>query len=328
MSMMHAYLRELSHAFGAAWTQFWFTPRDPFVLCLLRVLAGIVALYYVVSHSADLVRWFGPDGILNASATQQLTGADQLRYSFHYSFLYLAETPTSLWILHGASILVLAAYTLGAWSRWTSILALIVVLAYVHRAPLLTGQFEPVLTLLLAYLSLAPTGCYMSLDAVRARRRPNLLQRPGASQTDINLSVLANISTRLIQLHLAGLCLMTGLNMLAADTWWAGEGVWWLIARSESRLVDFTSLAHVPLVVNAWSHAIVAYLLLFGVLVWHRLARPLLLVLGIFVWTSLALITGQIAWCVTMLLASLAFLEPDQLRALSRRIGSPSVKVG
>ena len=242
MHTMRAYFGELSREFGAAWTRFWFTPRDSVVLCLVRILTGIVALYYIVSHSADLVRWFGPDGILNASTTQRLTGAEQLRYSFHYSYLYLAETPASLWILHGAGLLVVLAFTLGLWSRLTSIGALIVVLAYVHRAPLITGQLEPVLTMLLAYLCLAPTGRHFSLDAVWARHRLKKLGPLAWLWTDTQLSLGANISTRLIQLHLAGFCLMTGLNMLAADTWWAGEGVWWLIARTDSRLVDLTGL--------------------------------------------------------------------------------------
>ncbi len=315
MHTMRAYFGELSREFGTAWTRFWFTPRDSVVLCLVRVLTGIVALYYIVSHSADLVRWFGPDGILNASTTQRLTGAEQLRYSFHYSYLYLAETPASLWILHGAGLLVVLAFTLGLWSRLTSIGALIVVLAYVHRAPMITGQLEPVLTMLLAYLCLAPTGRHFSLDAVWARHRLKKLGPLAGQWTDTQLSLGANISTRLIQLHLAGFCLMTGLNMLAADTWWAGEGVWWLIARTDSRLVDLTGLAHAPLVVNFWSHAIVAYLFLFGLLAWHRLARPILLVLGVLVWVSLALVTGLVAWCVTMLVASLAFVEPRQILA-------------
>ena len=38
----------------------------------LRILAGTLALYLVVSHSADLVTWFGPDGILSVDTTMEL----------------------------------------------------------------------------------------------------------------------------------------------------------------------------------------------------------------------------------------------------------------
>ncbi len=111
---------------------------------------------------------------------------------------------------------------------------------------------------------------------------------------------------------------MIGLNMLAGDVWWSGEAVWWLIARSESRLVDLTGLSHSFLLVNIWTHGVVAYQLAFGTLVWNRLARPLLLGLGVLVWFSLALVTGLVAWCVMMLAASLVFVDPTWLRRLLR----------
>ena len=180
---------------------------------------------------------------------------------------------------------------------------------------MLTAQLEPVLTMVTAYLCLAPTGRYLSLDAVLGRNKRLRSRRMiGADLHKRSLS--ANISTRLIQLHVAGFYLMIGLNMLAADVWWAGEAIWWLIARSESRLVDLTGLANWFLVVNVWTHAVVAYLLSFGLLAWHRLARPLLLVLGLIIWMSLAVITGLVLWCVMMCLAGLIFVEPDQFRRL------------
>jgi hypothetical protein len=97
--------------------------------------------------------------------------------------------------------------------------------------------------------------------------------------------------------------------MLAADTWWAGEAMWWLAARSETRLVDVSDWIPSMLVINAWTHVTVTYLLVFGILVWNRLARPILLVLGVPIWISLALASGLVAWCLAMGVASLAFVD-------------------
>ena len=318
MNDIREYFRQLFAACGSAWTRFWFTPRDAFTVCVLRIVSGVMALSFVASHSADLVRWFGPDGILNATTTNQLTGTDQLPYSFRISYLYLASTPSSLWILHIAGLLVLLALIVGLWSRVTSVAALLVVLSYIHRGPLLTAQFEPVLTMVLVYLCLAPTGRYVSVDAWLSRHGKLSRRQLLDPRSNAHRSIGANIATRLIQLHLAGLCLMIGLNMLAGDVWWSGEAVWWLIARSESRLVDLTGLSHSFLLVNIWTHGVVAYQLAFGTLVWNRLARPLLLGLGVLVWFSLALVTGLVAWCVMMLAASLVFVDPTWLRRLLR----------
>ncbi len=317
MNSINAYFQQLGSACADQWNRFWFTARDAYTVCVMRILVGIAAFYYVASFSPDLVRWFGPSGILNAATTGRLTGADQLAPSFRISYIYFAETPTSLWVLHIAGLVVLLVFTLGLWSRAANIGALIVVLAYVHRGPMLTGQFEPVLTMLLAYLCLANTGHCLSIDAWRRRRKGRVRGTPAVD--GIATSIVTNIATRLIQLHLAGLCVTIGLNMLAGEVWWSGEAMWWLITRTESRLVDFTGLARATLLVNLWTHGVVAFQLVFGVLVWNRLARPLLLVLSIVVWGSLGLATGLVAWCVLMLVANLAFVEPMLLRQLLER---------
>jgi len=275
-----------------------------------------MALYFVASFSTDLIRWFGPHGILNATTATQLAVAESL--DFRFSYLYLAQTPALLWMLHIAGLLVLCLFTVGCWSRVTNVAALIVVLSYVHRGPILAAQFEPVLTMLLAYLCIGSTCQYVSVDAWLLRRRPQ--------HTDAfpRQSIASNIATRLIQLHIAGLCIAIGLNMLAGEVWWSGESIWWLITRTESRLVDLTGLSRSLLIVNIWTHSIVAYQIAFGLLAWNRLARPLLLVVGVLVWISLAAVTGLVAWCTIMVVASLAFVEPEQMQRLLRRTNSSS----
>ncbi len=312
---MPAYFRDLFEQTGTAWNRFWFTPRDPLVLCVLRILAGLMALFFVVSHSADLVRWFAADGILPGETTRRLAGAEQLRYIFHYSYLYWASSAAELWTMHALGLIVLAAFTIGVWTRVSSVLAVVVVLSYVHRAPMLTAQFEPVLTMALIYLCLAPAGRYLSVDAwLRRRGRRAGTDKSIAAQWGGEPSVMANISTRLLQLHLAALYLMIGLNMLSAQTWWAGDGMWWLIARSESRVVDLTGLADHMMLVNLWSHAVVAYNFLFGVLIWQRSLRPLLLSIGPLIWVPLALVTGLTAYATLMLVASVVFVDAEWMR--------------
>jgi hypothetical protein len=304
---MTAYFRELSKQVGRVWNRFWFTPRDPFTLSVLRIAVGLMAIFYIVSHSADLVHWFAADGILPGETAQRLAGAEQSRYFFHYSYLYFANTAVGLWTLHVLGLVVLVAFTAGLCTRVTSVLAVVVALSYVHRAPMITAQFEPVLTMLLIYLCLAPTGRYLSVDRWLRQRKTG---SSGLSAAGDEQSVMATICTRLIQLHLAALYLMIGLNMLSAETWWTGEATWWLMARSESRLVDLTGLASHMMLVNLWTHLVVAYQFSFGLLIWPRLLRPILLVLGPLVWLPLALVTGTLAYAAVMLVASVVFVEP------------------
>lgn len=299
---MNSYLQELVRSTGAAWNRFWFTPRSVATVCLLRILVGLAAIYYLLSFAFDLTTWFGSDGLLPTSVVRTLTNR------FHPSYLSLTETPALLWSLHLVGLLIVTAFTLGLWTRVMAILSATVVLSYIHRAPMIAGQFESVLAFLLLYLCLAPCGRRYSLDCWLLRRRGKAL--------DTTPVVSATVSTRLIQVHLASFYLMMALSKLAGETWWTGDAVWWLIARSESRLVDLTALHQSEFLLNGWTHFIVVFELAFASLVWLRLARPVLLAVSVFMWASLACITGMLSFSAIMIVANAAFVAPETVATI------------
>jgi len=302
---VNEYLTTLCDSFGDAWNRFWYTAVDPLPLAVLRILVGLIAILFHLSYWSDLSRWFAADGILPINLTTELLGDD---VGYHPSYLFLFDDPTSLSVAHGVGLIVLVLFTLGLFSRITSVLALMVVLSTVHRAPILVGQLEPVLTMMLAYLAIGPCGARLSLDAkaLGAKRNKNSPER----------SILANVSIRLIQVHLCGFYLMMGFSKLYGEVWWTGEAVWWILARTETRLVDLTFLHNAPLLINAWTHAIVAFELVFAVLIWNRLARPLLIAISLVMWPLLALVTGLVSFCAIMMVANLAFVSPEIVQAM------------
>jgi hypothetical protein len=52
----------------------------------------------------------------------------------------------------------------------------------------------------------------------------------------------------------------------------------------------------------------VGFALLFGVLIWNPLLRPLLVALAVPFWLSIGLVSGQVAFAAAMLVATLAFV--------------------
>jgi hypothetical protein len=237
------------------------------------LLTGCLATYWHLTLLPDLGRLFADGGWLPAEAVHRLEPRGG-----SLTYLDYIASPGSLVAAHLAGLLVLALFTLGFYSRLTSILALVVILADVHRGPMLTSQFEPVLTMVMCYLCLGPSGASWSL-----------------------------------QVHLAMLVAMMGMSKLMGGTWWQGMAVWWLVARPESRLVDLTWLGEYA--VNFWTHAIMALELAFPILVWVPLLRPLMLALAALVWISLALLTGQVTFVLMMLVASLSYCSPAWLRS-------------
>jgi uncharacterized membrane protein YphA (DoxX/SURF4 family) len=304
-----SYVRRLCDSAGRNWNEFWFTPSNPNLVSVLRMLLGGIATTFVLSHSLDLQAFFGPEGLLPAETVRQLMNPSvDESASFRWSYLSTDWDGLSLWLIHFAGIVATIAFTVGCLTRLTSVLTVGVVLSYIHRAPMLTGMWEPILSMMLLYLCLAPCGARWSIDSWRRRRKPK-------PESAVASSVAATVAVRLMQLHLAGLCVAMGLMKLAGDTWWLGEAVWWIIARSDSRLFDLTWLSSAFLLVNLWSHAIVVFELGFGTLIWIRSLRPLLLILGWVMWGGLGLLTGELAFFATMCVCSIAFWDEHWLDA-------------
>jgi hypothetical protein len=317
ISTITEYLSDLAERFGLGWNTFWYTPSDPFALGLIRLLAGLMSLYVVGSYSYDLLVFFGPEGILPPSLVTEMRDLNEVRFSYLDYF----TQPSELYAVHAIGLVILAMFTVGLWTRVTSVLAWLVVLSYIQRAPMLTAQVEPILVFVMLYLCLGPAGKALSIDAWLAKRK--------SSSADVNAPqryFSATVATRLIQVHLSVVYLMMGISKLAGVedvpemTWWRGDAVWWMVVRPDTRLIDLSRLlAGHSYLINAWTHAIVLFELGFAIFVWNRLARPLLLALAIPMWLSLALITGLLPFALMMLIANLAFFSPEFLRACIKK---------
>ena len=304
------YFSEVSERFGAAWNEFWFRSSNPLTLCVLRILVGLLVLYWHLSFTTDLVEWFGPQGLLPLETVQSLPLGAKL------SLLDFARSPTDLWIAHGLGTAAILCFTLGLFTRLSTVITWVFFLSYVNRGPMINGQAEPILSMLLLYLVIAPAGTRLSMDSWLRRKQGK--EKP----TEY---VSATIATRLIQVHLAGLYLLMGLVKLAGETWWNGTAMWWLIARPDSRWFDLTFLAPHEFVWNLWTHVTVAFELLFPVFIWNRLARPALLVAAVLVYIPLTLVTGLTLFFASLLVANLAFVSPTVLERVLGRRSAPSV---
>lgn len=305
MSTATLVYENLPQSWKQAWESFWFTPADPRPLAVIRIVVGLTALLYLASFSGDLVRWFGPHGLLPPEAA--ITGGSP---SYRFSVLRLAASPSGLWIIHGICLAAAAALTLGLASRAAAAATLIAVLSYVHRGIVIGGLIEPVLAMFLLYLCLAPCGAFCSLDRLvgmsvwlRGSERP---------------SIAATISLRLMQIHLAALYAVMGVTKLYGNAWWDGEAVWLLLAQTHSRPIDLSYLRNSAYLLAAWTHLIAYTHLAFAPLVWSRLTRPIVLALATLTWLSLIPVTGQTLFCLFMAAASGVY-RPDLLARLVGR---------
>lgn len=309
------YLPELIDRFGQGWNRFWYAPAQAHTVCLLRILVGAIAFYLIASFGPDLELFFGSEGLLSVEDVVAIReGASR---PVRWSYLDYLHSPTELWAGHVAGLVVLGCFTLGIASRATAVLATLVFLSYFHRAPMLTSEVDLVVAFLLLYLCVGPTGAHWSVDRWLATRK----QTPLARSSPLAPTLSANLCVRLIQVHASTVYLLMALGKLSySDVWWDGTAVWWLLTRPESTVIDLHWLAGSAYLINAWTHAIVAFELAFAVLIWIPLARPVLIFLGAISWSLLAVLTGMAPFCLAMFAASLAFVHPDSAAAIFGRL--------
>jgi hypothetical protein len=296
--------------FGAAWNAFWFTPSTGRRIGVLRCLVGFTALLYLALWSVDLERFLSRDGVLPPSAISTAISADPLYYPWRFSLLDYLPNRSALWGFHIAAIAAASLCMLGIASRWTTALTFIAVLSYVHRAPLLMSPVEPLLVWSLLYLSLSPCGNCFSLDYLWSKAE----YRPTTSEN-------ANISLRLIQLHLCLHYFFVATTQLSDSSWWSGNAVWILMAQSRTRGLDLTALRESTFLINGVTHLLVFLAFALALGPWNRSFRSIVNWLVIPYAIIVAALTGLWVYAFLLLFLQIAFCDEERLGKLLARFG-------
>ena len=145
-----------------------------------------------------------------------------------------------MWPAYWLSMAVLAMFTLGLWTRATSILAFLVTVSYIYRVPAATFGLDQINAMLALYLAIGPSGEALSIDRWRAVRRG---QAPAGGPTP---SAGANLALRLINVHMCVIYFFAGISKLQGEAWWNGEAMWRAFANLEYQSIDMTWLAWHP----------------------------------------------------------------------------------
>jgi hypothetical protein len=312
--------RELSDSardLAGAWEAFWFTPADPTLLGVLRILTGLMLLYTHAVWGLALNEFFGPASWLSPELVRAIQ-ADQYTYSFLW-----AVPPGGLWAAYALSMLVLLLFTVGLFTRLTSILSLIVVISFAHRVPAATFGLDQINGMLTLYLVIGPSGQALSLDRWFAGRRQ------GSPESSPAPSAGANLALRLINVHMCIIYFFAGISKLQGESWWTGEAIWRAMANLEYQSIDMTWMAWHPWLVNIATHVSVLWEVFFCTLVWRPRLRPLMLAGAVVLHVGIGACLGMWTFALIMLVGCMSFLPPNQVRdliaALARRRTAPAV---
>jgi hypothetical protein len=289
-----------------AWNAFWFAPRAATTLGLIRISAGSIAFYSLLVWSRELLTFLGPDGMLPASYRQLYFGSPAWS---HFDWITSAN---GIWISHWICLIIVALFTLGAFSRVTAVATALILISYANRATGALFGLDQVLVMLCLYTAIGKSGGAFSIDQLwkTANSEPKsvgtLFQRwNGMDSKDTS----TNIAIRLIQLHLCLIYFYAGLGKLQGETWWNGQAIWFSVASYEYQTLDLTWLADHMDWVALLTLITVYWEVTYPALIWYRLTRPIYLMIAVLTHLGIGLAMGMMTFGMVMLVANLSFIE-------------------
>ncbi len=317
------YLQDLGLGALHAWRAFFFTPADPTPLGLVRVCVGVLLFWNLAVLGLDLHDYLGSEGWIGPEAVRQFL-AEQSPWAWSF-WLWIPDR--WLHLAWAGCLLVTALFTLGLGTRVTAVLAWAIAVSTVRRAPVALFGFDHMVSTWAFYLAaFGASGQSVSLDRFLFRFRAlawrGLEGAPGRlalddPQTGIPApTVSANLSLRLIQLHLVLIYGSAGLSKLMGPEWWNGTALEMIMLTPEFRRFDLAWLAAYPSLLSLATHAGVLLEISFPVLVWTNKLRPLLLVSVALMHLGIDLCMGLTEFGLAMVAATLAFASGPWLRSL------------
>lgn len=299
------YFDDLGTSASEGWNRFWYTPTDPATLGMIRLLTGTMLVYTHWVWGFSLDAFFGTNSWTSAEVVRQFQPSE-----FAFSFWWHVPPHLTL-MVHYACLGVLVLFTLGLFTRVTSIAALVIVISYVNRVPTALFGLDQINGMLTLYCAIGPSGLAYSLDSlIRRWRRPDRVVVP---------SLGANVAIRLIQVHMCVIYFFAGIAKLQGETWWNGLAMWYSFANREYQTMSMTWLAEHPFVINAMTHLTVFWEIGFCVLVWNRLSRPIVLLLAVVLHAGIGICLGMWTFGLIMLVGCAAFVPPAMVRGLLNR---------
>lgn len=241
--------------------------------------------------------------------------------------------PTTMWVVHSIVLFVMLLFTLGLWTRVTSILSWALALTYIHRSQsILFGQ-DTMQTILLTYLIISPCGAALSIDALRSRyRAARALMTGGPKSAPWAETVLAgplrswlaNFAIRLFQINFCLIYMSSGLSKLKGNTWWDHSAPWYITVNGEFGLIRYQAFewlvrqtAESRLLINTFSTGLTFFTLAvelsLPLLVWNRM-RPVVIIGSLLLHLGIAVMMGLTVFSLFMFALLLCYFPAKLIR--------------
>lgn len=250
-----------------------------------------------------------------------------------FSIWFHVTDPVGMATAHAAALVIMVLFTLGLFTRVTSVLTWLAAVSYIHRTQQVLFGMDTMMNILLFYLMIGNSGAALSLDRLRAKKRAiqASLARCGkideATRAYLErppLSVMSGFTLRLLQVHFCFIYMASGLSKLKGPAWWNTTAYWDTLANPEFTLIHYHWYEQLLRMVVS-QRPLYAALATGGVaftficeiglpfLVWTR-ARPYIVICGLFLHAGIAVFMGLWIFSLLMMTLLLAYLPAPPIR--------------
>ncbi len=248
-----------------------------------------------------------------------------------FSVWFHVTDPTQMAIIHIGVLIVIFLFTIGLFTRVTSVLVWLACVGYIHRTQQVLFGMDTMMNILLFYLMIGNSGAALSVDRLIARYRAvrASLKRTGTldPQTSAFLaypppSVGAGFAVRLLQIHFCFIYAAAGLSKLKGQSWWGGQAFWEVVVNPEFTLMQYgwyekslrwfasvKPIYYAMTIIAVWFTLFIE--ISFAFLIWTRM-RWLLILLATAMHALIAVLMGLNLFELLMIVMLLAFL-PDRV---------------
>jgi hypothetical protein len=165
-----------------------------------------------------------------------------------FSIWFHVTDPTQMALVHTGVLITIGLFTIGLFTRVTSVLVWVATVSYIHRTQQVLFGMDTMMNILLFYLMIGNSGAALSIDRLIARYRAVRANLRRSSTLDPNTqaflaypppSANAGFALRLIQVHFCFIYMAAGLSKLKGPAWWNGQAFWDVIANPEFTLMPY-----------------------------------------------------------------------------------------
>lgn len=232
----------------------WFFPLVSVrVMRLLRIALGVVTLATALIWLPHVHDFFTSAGIAPAAYVQQTSV-----YS-HFSILFWYDAPWFVYICFGIFMLACLGLIFGIGGRFSAFVTWLMFISFASRFPLVFyGAIDHIHSILF-FNMFHPAEAYAPWGAGGAKERNKLI---------------GSWSIRMMQICLAIVYFMAGMQKVRSNTWWNGTEI---IDSLSTRFgaFDFYWLLNYPVIINIFSYGSWMTELSFAFLIWNKTTHRL-----------------------------------------------------